>query len=196
MGSIGPLPWPLGRLRVPEAAAYYSEEDPEIEEIRVVELKQTKEAVMQRNQELAVRVPTCTATLHDAMAECRRLEREAQCAQHFALLGRLAASVSHDIRNPLAAIALHVELLEAELREPRPDSAAEMTMALSEIKRQLAYLEDLVQDYLSLVRVAHSERTVQDFGAAVHGWATEMQRAAAARGVAIRLDGLENVGQV
>src|SRR5262249_38092440 len=162
----------------------------------VAELKQTKETVMQLNQELEARVHTRTAALHEAMAERQRLEREAERAQHFALLGRLAAGVSHDIRNPLAAIVLHIELMEAELREPCPDSVTEMLTALTEIKRQLAHLEDLVQDYLSLARVAHIERTVYDFGAVVHTWTTEMQRAAAARGVTVRLEGLENVGQV
>jgi signal transduction histidine kinase len=162
----------------------------------VAELKQTKEAVMRLNQELEVRVQARTAALHEAMTERQRLAREAQHAQHFAVLGRLAAGVSHDIRNPLAALTLHVDLLEEELREPSPDSAPEMATALSEIKLQLERLEDLVEDYLSLARVVHLERTPQDLGTAVHAWATEMQRAAAARGVAIHLEGLERVGQV
>jgi signal transduction histidine kinase len=162
----------------------------------VAELKQTREAVMQLNQELEARVQARTAALHEALTERQRLAREAERVQHFAVLGRLAAGVSHDIRNPLAALALHVDLLAEELREPGPDSAAEMTAALSEIKTQLARLDDLVEDYLSLARVAHLERTLQDLGAAVHAWAAEMHRAAAACGVTLHLEGLEDVGQV
>ena len=50
------------------------------------------------------------------MAERQRLEREAQRAEHFVLLGRLAAGVSHEIRNPLGAVFLHVDLLAEELQ--------------------------------------------------------------------------------
>jgi signal transduction histidine kinase len=145
---------------------------------------------MQLNQELEARVQARTAALHEAMTERQRLAREAERVQHFAVLGRLAAGVSHDIRNPLAALALHVDLLEEELREPSPDSA------LTEIKLQFVRLEALVEDYLSLARVAHLERTPQDLGAAVHAWATEMHKAAAACGVTIHLEGLAGVGQV
>src|SRR5438270_4394233 len=98
------------------------------------------------------------------MAERQRLERDSQRAQHFALLGRLAAGMSHEIRNPLGAIFLHVDLLEEALHQPTPDSATEIVQSVDEIKTQLARLDDLVQDYLSLVRVASMQRTVQDLG--------------------------------
>jgi signal transduction histidine kinase len=91
-----------------------------------------------------------------------------QRAQHFALLGRLAAGVSHEIRTPLSAIFLHVDVVEEELRQPSPESVAALTQALTEIKTQLARLDDLRQDDLSLARVATSERTPQDLGVAVH----------------------------
>jgi two-component system CheB/CheR fusion protein len=136
------------------------------------------------------------AHLHIEIAARQDLERAAQRAQHFALLGRLAAGVSHEIRNPLGAVVLHVDLLEEELRQPSANSAAEVAQSLVEIKTQLARLEDLVQDYLSLVRVGHMERTPQDMGAALHTWAREWQGLAAARGMTLQVEGVAALGQV
>ena len=56
------------------------------------------------------------------------------------------------------------DLLEEELRQPSPESAALMAEALAEIKTQLARLDDLVQDYLSLVRVAADPADPRDLG--------------------------------
>jgi signal transduction histidine kinase len=137
-----------------------------------------------------------TAALQREMAERQRLEREAQRAQHFALLGRLAAGVSHEIRNPLAALFLHVDLLEEELQQSAPESAAQVVQEFAEIRTQLARLDDLVQDYLSLARVVQIERTPQDLGAAIHQWIAEWQRLAVTHGVTLRLEELENLGLV
>jgi two-component system CheB/CheR fusion protein len=153
--------------------------------------------------QLGTQVEDQTAALQQALAHLRRestarqhREREAQRAQQFALLGRLAAGVSHEIRNPLGAVVLHVDLLEEELRQPSTNSAAEMAQALAEIKTNLARLDDLVQDYLSLVRVGHLERTPQDLGAALHAWASAWQSRAAARGMTLQVEGVAVLGQV
>lgn len=51
---------------------------------------------------------TCTLDIHNAggsaalrhaMAECQRLEQALQRTEHFALLGRLAAGILHEIRS-------------------------------------------------------------------------------------------------
>jgi two-component system sensor histidine kinase HydH len=103
--------------------------------------------------------------------------------------------VSHEIRNPLSAITLHVELLQEELRQPSPNSAEVMAQSFTEITTQLGRLHDLVQDYLSLARMATIERTSQDLGAAVETWAHEWQQLAAAQGVTLQLEGLRTLGQ-
>jgi two-component system sensor histidine kinase HydH len=151
-------------------------------------------AVQHAYAELEERVQERTAALYCEMAERRRLEHEAQRAEHFALLGRLAAGVSHEIRNPLGAIFLHVDLLDEELHELRPNSAP-LLAALTEIKTHLARLDDLLQDYLSLVSVAQIKCTPLDVGAAVQAWAQEWQELIRARGVRLQLEGLADLGQ-
>jgi signal transduction histidine kinase len=152
--------------------------------------------LQQSQAELERRVAERTAALHREMAERHRLEREAQRAEHFALLGRLAAGVSHEIRNPLGAISLHMDLLEEDLREPAPNSIAVMAESIAEIKTQLARVSDLVEDYLSLVRVGHIRREVQDLRAAVQAWAAEFQAGTVPRGVTLRLESMETLGSI
>ena len=123
-------------------------------------LRQREEALLQAQAELERRVVERTAALHREMAERQRLEREAQRAAHFALLGRLAAGVSHEIRNPLGAVFLNVDLLAEELQQPTPGNPADLAEILTDIKTNLARLDDLVQDYLSLVRVANLQMDI------------------------------------
>jgi signal transduction histidine kinase len=112
------------------------------------------------------------------------------------MLGRLAAGVSHEIRNPLAAVFLHTDLLEEEIQQPSPDSPAQIAESLREIKAHLARLDDLVQDYLSLVRVHTIQCEAKDLGAAMHAWHAEFQVPATARGVTLQADGLAELGTV
>ena len=121
-------------------------------------------------------------------------QRDAQRVQHFAMLGRLAAGMFHEIRNPMAALTLNIDLLDEELHDRAPESAAMVTELLTEIKTQLARVDDLLQDYLSLVRVSTIERTPQDLGEALQAWAGEWQHLAQSQGVLIKLEGVEHLG--
>ena len=112
------------------------------------------------------------------------------------MLGRLATSVSHDIRNPLGAVLLHVEVLEEELREPSPESQSVIAESLIEVKTQLARLEELVQNYLSLARVAQLDTIPQDLGTTLQAWAKEWQALTTAPGVTLQLAGIANCGVV
>jgi two-component system CheB/CheR fusion protein len=158
--------------------------------------KQAETQLHQQQAWLERQVQERTAASHQEMAERQRLEREAQRVQHFALLGRLAAGVSHDLRNPLGAIFLHVDLLEEELRQPSAASATEIAYALAQIKTQLARVDDLIQDYLALVRVAAIQQAPGDLGRLVTQLAQEMVPALAAHGITLQLEALDQLGMV
>jgi PAS domain S-box-containing protein len=186
----------LGRLAVHAALAIQNAQLYRQAQAELVERQKAEAALAQAAADLEQRVEERTAALRAAMAERQRLEREAQRAQHFALLGRLAAGVSHEIRNPLAAVFLQVDVLEEELHTPSPDSPAAVTEALVEIKTNLARLDDLVQDYLTLARVTNLQREVQDLGEAMQAWGTEMQHEMEGRGITIEMKGLAGLGLV
>jgi len=78
-------------------------------------------------------------------------EERAEQAERLALLGRLAAGLAHEIRNPLGAIAGSVELL----REGA--SSDEDRELCGIIQREAGRLEDLVTDMMDLTRTRKPE---------------------------------------
>ena len=64
----------------------------------------------------------------------------------------------------------------------------------AKIKTQMARVDDLLQDYLSLVRVAAIERKPQDLGDTLQAWAGEWQQLAQSQGVRLRLEGIAHLG--
>jgi signal transduction histidine kinase len=149
----------------------------------------------------AAQAPTVAAALQDTVTALRGVDRALhehrdtlRRAHHFATLGRLAAGLTHEIRNPLGALFLHIDLLEEEYRDPSPESPTLIPQTFTEIRTALTRLDELVQDYLSLVRVSTIELNVQDMGATVQAWAAELESRAAQQGVTIQLEGHATVG--
>ena len=83
----------------------------------------------------------------------RRQERDMLRAQQLASVGQLAASVAHEVRNPLTSIKM---LVEAGLREhnPKPMTAQNLGVIHGEVLR----LEQTVQGLLDYARPPAPER--------------------------------------
>lgn len=124
------------------------------------------------------------------LSESRRLD------EHLIRLGRLASSLSHEIRNPLATIFLLVALLEEDLRCPRADSQAQTAQSLADIKTALSRVNELVENYLSLARLADLHREPMDLGTVVATCAREFHQQFADRDITLHMEGLEALGQV
>jgi PAS domain S-box-containing protein len=133
--------------------------------------------------------------LRDLTAQ-KQLEAQRRRTEHLAFLGKLAAGLSHELRNPLGAVFLHVDLLEEELRQPAVDSPEQVTESFREIKTQLARLDDLVQNYLSLVRVSTIQRELTDISTMLTTVPQELTDRLTAHGITLRYDGVDRLGLV
>lgn len=105
--------------------------------------------------------------LHDTvLVHVESWERVAEQAQQekLASMGRLVASVAHQIRNPLAAISQAAELLDDPGdghdggAHPRPESSGVETRLLRIIRDNVRRLDQVVADVLMLSRRPRGER--------------------------------------
>jgi two-component system, OmpR family, sensor histidine kinase VicK len=130
------------------------------------------------------------------LTERKRVEETLRRTESLALLGKLAAGVSHEIRNPLGAIVLHMDLLEEELQDLLSEWPAQIAEPLADVRTQLTRLGDLVQDYLSLARLASLQREPADIGTFVDDVLKEVAPQVAKCGITLRREGPVSLGQV
>ncbi|HXF28006.1 MAG TPA: ATP-binding protein [Verrucomicrobiae bacterium] len=82
-------------------------------------------------------------TLRDAESR-RQLASHLDFSSRLAAIGRLTSGVAHEIKNPLNAMALHLEVLRNKLEEPAP----EINVIAGEIKR----LDRVIKTFLNFNR--------------------------------------------
>lgn len=109
----------------------------------VTKIKRAEQTLRDANESLERRVRERTDALQDAQAELLRKER-------LSVLGQLAASVAHQIRNPLAAIATASAILRRKLATTDdPD----MTQALTAILEEVWGANRIITELLDYARI-------------------------------------------
>jgi len=98
----------------------------------------------------------------DAMAAAIE-EREHKLirSERLATVGRMAAHITHEIRNPLASLGLNVELLADEVGANNAEARKLVTSIGNEIDR----LSDITETYLRFVRLPKPKLEREDLGA-------------------------------
>ncbi|MEM6962421.1 MAG: ATP-binding protein, partial [Myxococcota bacterium] len=85
--------------------------------------------------------------VEDVTEELRTKDRLIH-TERLAAIGRMAAHVTHEVRNPLSSIGLNVELLADEVRDD-----PEARSLLSEVQNEIDRLTAITEQYLRLARV-------------------------------------------
>jgi len=83
----------------------------------------------------------------DDLTEIRRLEREVRMQDRLAAVGRLAAAIAHEIRNPLTSIAGSASMLSAAT-----EMSEEHRKLLEIVTRESQRLNNIISDFLAYSR--------------------------------------------
>lgn len=94
------------------------------------------------------------------LTEIKRMEEQVRQADRLAAIGRLAAGLAHEIRNPLGSIRGSVEVLRGSL-DPQEDDRRLMDIVLRESDR----LDAIIRDFLQFSRPPHLVRVPTDIPA-------------------------------
>jgi PAS domain S-box-containing protein len=86
-------------------------------------------------------------TFRDAES-VRRIENELELSRRLAAIGRLTSGVAHEVKNPINAIVVHLEILKNKLQEVAPDAQRHMDIIGNEIRR----LDRVVQTLVDFTR--------------------------------------------
>ncbi len=86
-------------------------------------------------------------TMRDAES-VRRIEDEIELSRRLAAIGRLTSGVAHEVKNPINAIVVHLEVLREKLQQLDPDTSRHMDVIGKEIQR----LDRVVQTLVDFTR--------------------------------------------
>ena len=86
-------------------------------------------------------------TMRDAES-VRRIEDEIEISRRLSASGRMTRGVAHEVKNPINAIVLHLQLLQNKLQQDDPDTRRHMEVIGSEIHR----LDRVVQILVDFTR--------------------------------------------
>jgi len=104
----------------------------------------TARPVLSSNDEIG----ELSSTFEGMVSAIARANEQLLASERLATIGKMAAHVTHEIRNPLSSIALNLELLEEELDGPNEEARA----LVRAITREVDRLSALSTQYLSVAK--------------------------------------------
>jgi len=119
-----------------------------------------------------------TVMICEDLTEHKRLEAKLRRAERLSSLGQLSAGMAHEIRNPLAGIAMTAQVLESRLA-----GNSDAGPFLARIQQETQRLEKIVSSLLDMSRPAVPQFSAVDLHEAAAGALEAGRSRAEARGV-------------
>ncbi len=109
------------------------------------------------------------------------LENNLLRSMKFGVITNLASSISHEIKNPLSAMALHAEILEGQFKKMEIKQKTKVLKSIETLQSESRRLNRIIQQFLTLARPSKLElnliklnKIVEDVLELVHQQAQEI----------------------
>jgi signal transduction histidine kinase len=139
--------------------------------------------------ELAAEFNAMASAVQEREQRLIETERLAARAERLATVGRAAAQITHEVRNPLSAIQLNAEMLEEELAsvETSPPVVESRTL-LAAIQREIDRLTDVTEAYLQFARLPRLRLEEDELDLVLRDTVVFLEGEMAADGVTVALE--------
>jgi len=124
----------------------------------------------------------------ERLGESRALEERLRVAERSTAMGRFAAALAHEIRNPLNSISLTIDYVRTKLGPTDEARRAEFEALVASLKSEVARLNRLVGDFLSTGQPARLDPRPCHVLAVVRETAALVEHKARDQAIAIDLD--------
>jgi PAS domain S-box-containing protein len=120
---------PLSRLVLRAFERHDSVAQSEVENVQGHRTEVSLDFIEERGEKIGALL-----TMRDAES-VHTIENEIELSRRLAAIGRLTSGVAHEVKNPINAIVVHLEVLREKLQELDPDTRRHMDIIGSEIQR-------------------------------------------------------------
>ncbi|MFH0943857.1 MAG: ATP-binding protein [Planctomycetota bacterium] len=126
----------------------------------------------------------------------RERAKEVTRSEKLSALGRLAAGVAHDVRNPLHSIGLTLQHLQDTCRPESDDPRAEFDRSMALIRGEIRRLDELVGNFLTFARSDRQERRSVRPQDLLQETARLVQKEAERRGITVEIGGEDDASLI
>lgn len=118
----------------------------------------------------------------------RQLEQSRLAAERRSYVGLLASGLAHEIRNPLNAMNMNLQMLEEEMQPVPGFEGGEMHELVTSTKSEIKRLENLASNFLQYARPGSPRFESRDLNDVLQGVAMFLQADFRQRGVELKTD--------
>jgi signal transduction histidine kinase len=118
-------------------------------------------------------------------------QSRAEVSKRLAALGRVSSGIAHEVKNPLNAMSIHLELLKmqiADLAAGRPGASEEAREHVRVLAQQMRRLDSVVQGFLTFARPDTLSLAPVSMHELIEDMRPVIEAEAAKTGVLVRID--------